>query len=74
MKDPKPVLTVPPEIAARYTNRDQAGRMDKAVRKIFSLSPDRAAEIRRQADLNPTPRGRQPKGKTPASRVPVAPL
>jgi hypothetical protein len=66
-------MKIPDDIAARYTNSDQAERVDKAVRKIFSLSPQRAAKIRRQAEINPTPRGRTPQGKTPASRVPVAP-
>jgi len=72
MKQAKP-LTMPDDIAARYTNGDQAQRFDAAVRKVFSVTPDRAAVIRRAAELNPTPRGRQPKGKIAASRVPVAP-
>lgn len=75
MKQAKPKgVSIPPEIAARYTNPDQAQRFDAAVRKVFSVSPDRAAAIRRAAELNPTPRGRQPKGKLAASRVPVAAL
>jgi len=71
MKQAKP-LTIPDDIAARYTNPDQAQRFDTAVRKVLSVSPHRAAAIRRAAELNPTPRGRQPKGKVAASRVPVA--
>lgn len=67
-------LTIPDDIAARYTNPDQAERFDAAVRKVFAVSPQRAAAIRQAAELNPTPRGRQPKGKVAASRVPVAAL
>jgi len=64
--------SIPADIAARYTNSDQAERVDKAVRKIFSVSPKRAAIIRGEASVNPSPRGRSPKGIVPASRVPVA--
>jgi len=66
-------ITIPDDIAARYTNPDQAQRFDEAVRKVFSISPKRAAAIRQVADINPNSRGRQPKGTIPASRVPVAP-
>jgi hypothetical protein len=73
-KGPRPVA-ISDELAARYTNSDQAQRFDNAVRKVFAVSAKRAVAIRRAAELNPTPRGRQPKGKIAASRVSVsAPL
>jgi hypothetical protein len=73
MKQPKRKgIDIPDDIAARYTSPNQAQQFDKAVRKVFSISPKQAAAIRQIADLNPTPRGRQPKGTIPASRVPVA--
>jgi hypothetical protein len=63
---------IPADIAAKYTNTDQAELMDKAVRKVFSISPKRADLIRGFASVNESPRGRSPKGVTPAARVPVA--
>ena len=65
-------IAIPAEIAARYTNPDQAERFDGAVRKVFGLSPERAAQIRSEADRVRNPKGRQPSGKVSASRVPVA--
>jgi len=66
-------VSIPEEIAARYTNPDQVERFDGAVRKVFGLSADRAAQIRREADAIPTNhRGRPKKGEVSASRVPVA--
>jgi hypothetical protein len=71
MDTPK-AIEIPAEIAARYTNPDQAERFDGAVRKVFGLSPARAAQIRTEADQIRNPKGRQPNGKVSASRVPVA--
>jgi hypothetical protein len=71
MKNPEPI-EIPAEIAARYTNPDQAERFDGAVRKVFGLSPERAAQIRNEADQIRNPKGRQPGGKISASRVPVS--
>lgn len=63
---------IPDDIAARYTNPDQAERMDRAVRKIFSISPERADMIRGESSVSESPKGRPPKGQTSASRVPAA--
>ena len=71
MKKAKPI-EIPAEIAARYTNSDQAKRFDGAVRKVFGLSSERAAQIRTEADQIRNPKGRQPGGKVSASRVPVS--
>ncbi len=62
---------IPDDIANKYNNPDQAERFEAAVLKVFSISPERVAKIRKTADFNPTPRGWQPKGETAASRVPV---
>jgi hypothetical protein len=64
-------IEIPPEIAARYTNKDQAERMDRAVRKVFSISPVRADMIRGESSVSESPKGRPPKGTLSASRVPV---
>jgi len=65
---------VPEDIAATYTDPDQAERFDAGVRKVFSLSPHRAEEIRKEADSLRNPKGRPSKASPSASRVPVAPL
>jgi hypothetical protein len=65
-------VNITPDLAARYAEPDQIERFDAAVRKVFGISIERAAEIRRESTVNPTPRGRQPKGKIAPSRVPVA--
>lgn len=64
--------SIPDDIAARYTNDDQAERMDRAVRKIFSISPERADVIRGESSVSESPKGRPVKGHPSASRVPVA--
>jgi hypothetical protein len=65
-------VQIPEEIAARYVNPDEAERFDGAVRKVFGLSADRAAQIRREADaIPPNHRGRPKKTETSSSRVPV---
>jgi hypothetical protein len=70
MKSPKPV-EIPDEIAARYTNKDQSERFDKALRKILSVPHavivEREAEYRRKAALNPNRRGPKRKIKPSAS-------
>jgi len=66
------ISSIPADIADRYGNADQGERFDKAVRKVFGLSPERAALIRRESSINPNPRGRQKKGSVAASRVPLS--
>jgi hypothetical protein len=65
-------MKIPADIAAKYTNEDQAERMDRAVRKIFSISPERADIIRGESSISESPKGRPPKGQPSASRVPVS--
>lgn len=72
MSSPKNPIDITPDLAARYTEPDQPERFDTAVRKVFGISTERAAEIRRKSSFNPNPRGRQSKGKVSTSRVPVA--
>jgi hypothetical protein len=70
MRISKPI-TISDKIAARYTNKDQSERFDKALRKILSVPHsvilEREAEYRRKAALNPNRRGRKPKVKPSAS-------
>jgi hypothetical protein len=70
-KEREPVC-IPETLTAQYTNPDQAERFDAAVRKVFGISPGRAAQIRRESAINPNPRGRQKKGSVAAARVPVS--
>jgi hypothetical protein len=65
-------MDIPKDIADRYTNEDQAERMDRSVRKIFSISPERADIIRGESSVSESPKGRPPKGMASASRVPVS--
>jgi hypothetical protein len=64
---PKPI-TIPEEIAARYTNPDQFERFDAAVNKVLSVP--RAELLRREAEYhkrslaNPNRRGPKPKEKS----------
>lgn len=64
-------MNIPDDIAARYTNPDQSERFDAGVRKVFSLSPQRAGEIRKTADSIKNPKGRPPKAERTASRAAV---
>jgi hypothetical protein len=62
----KKAVEVSSEIAARYTNPDQAQRFDAAVRKVFSIS--HAEILRREAKEQmetPRKRGRKPKTVAP---------
>jgi hypothetical protein len=65
-------MDIPKDIADRYTNEDQAERMDRAMRRILSISPERADTIRGESSVSESAKGRPPKGMTSASRVPVA--
>ncbi len=65
-------MDIPKDIADRYTNEDQAERMDRAMRRILSISPERADTIRGESSVSESPKGRPPKGTLSASRVPVA--
>jgi len=61
----KKPIRISKELAAKYTNPDQAQRFDSAVSKIFSAS--RADVIRHQAFVatcEPRQRGRKPKSAT----------
>lgn len=64
MKPPKPV-TIPEEMAAKYTNADQAQRFDAALRKVLAVSHDeilrREAEYRQKSLANPKRRGPKPR-------------
>jgi len=61
MKKPEPAFTIPPEIAARYTEPDQFERFDAAVSKVLSVPRSvilaREAEYKRRSALNPNRRG-----------------
>jgi hypothetical protein len=63
---PKPI-NIADDIAARYTNSDQAERFGAAVRKIFavprSVILEREAEYKGQSPLNPNRRGPKPKSR-----------
>ena len=72
MKPAPKEIAIPDDIAARYTNADQAERMEMAVRKVFSMSPERADMNRGESSVSPNPSGRQPKGEVAPSRAPVA--
>jgi len=59
-------IEVSNEVAARYTNPDQAQRFDAAVRRVFSVS--NAEILRREAKEQtetPRKRGRKPKVVSP---------
>jgi hypothetical protein len=73
MADHKP-MQIPEDVAASYNEVGQAERFEAGVKKVFSLSPQRAGEIRKEADSLRNPKGRPPKAGPSASRVPVAPL
>jgi hypothetical protein len=51
-------ITISSELAAQYTEPDQAQRFERAVRKILSIPVARAEIIRGEASVNPNPRGR----------------
>jgi hypothetical protein len=67
-------IVIPEDMVARYDQPDGAERFDAATRMVFSLSPERAEKIRKEADSIRNPKGRPPKAEPSASRVPVAPL
>jgi hypothetical protein len=58
-------ITISEEMAARYTNPDQAQRFDAAVRKILAVPRSvilkREEEYKRQSALNPNRRGPKPR-------------
>lgn len=66
MKEPKPI-TISDELAAQYTEPDQAERFDKALRQILSVPHsvivEREAKYKKQSALNPNRRGPKPKRK-----------
>ncbi len=58
-------ITIPEQIAARYTNPDQFERFDAAVTKVLSVPHSellrREAEYRKRSLANPKRRGPKPK-------------
>ena len=66
MKEAKPI-TIPEEVAARYTNPDQFERFDAAVSKVLSVPRDeflrREAEYKNRSLANPNRRGPKPKAQ-----------
>jgi len=64
MRTTKPV-SIPDDIAARYTDPDQFEKFDAAVRTILSVPRsvilEREAEYKRQSLANPNRRGPKPK-------------
>jgi len=69
---PKPI-NIPEDVAARYTEPDQAERFDSAVRKVLAYPRaamlQHEAEHRKEVAANPNRRGPKPKQK-PAGRAP----
>jgi hypothetical protein len=69
MKAAKPI-TIPEEVAARYTNADQFERFDAAMSKVLSVP--RAEFLRREAEYkkrslaNPRRRGPKPSPNAPS--------
>jgi hypothetical protein len=61
------------ELAAQYTNPDQAERFDSALRSILSVPHsvilEREAEQKRRSEANPNRRGPKPKGASHAPAV-----
>jgi hypothetical protein len=73
MKSQTPAISISPELAAQYAEPGQFQRFDQLVRKVVSLKPERAAQVRRDADaIAPQRQGRPKKGQVSASRVPVS--
>jgi len=66
-------MKIPSDIADRYADPDQPERFDAGVRKVFSLSPQMAEQIRKPADLIKNPKGRPLNAGPSPSHVPVVP-